>query len=520
MEFIINNSYLCKIKNLCLDVKGVLCCLIDVKFVRNSTHKSKDLKAWRYGQTGRKDEEKMIRLSRYLILLYIAQAFCLAAVAQSSRQGTYKRTVPVKMLVYQNLDNDSVLKVFEVRFAQLDSLISNTWRFSDNLLETGTYGIQPETDSLFDAKERSERLAFISRNGLEVTGQIYQRLDNTFGFDDDDQYSQYSTKFQGEIGWNFFNSGFFQRKSELKVISLDNKLKKLQQNKSRSTLYWNDVNDRIGQKYDFLIATVLCQQLQDIDVLNLAYQYLLERDRVANDKLFDVVNEKMRVEYELSRICPPDSVKNAPLILLRPTVIEVDSVRLFAAIEGRNTDIQIAKAREDMLDAKKNLTNYAQSMRLTPFLRASHYLHRDFSSSTNIDLGVRFTIPLYDDASAKRKAMMTEKQIAALDRLTLGDGIRQQCARQITQIGQLNRAIVTENFHMQQIKKMIELRKKAYEAATGAYNHVQRMEEYNEYLKSIERMYKLMQMREQCIIDINKTADCPDFASMLNEKDI
>lgn len=462
----------------------------------------------------------MNRLSRYLILLYAAQAFCLAATAQLSRQGTGKQAAPVKMLVYQNLDNASVLKAFNARFVQLDSLINNTWRFNDNILETGSYSLLPETDSLFDTKERSERRAFISRNGLEVTGQVYQRLDNTFGFDDDDQYSQYSTKVQAEIGWNFFNSGFFQRKSELEVISLDNKLKKLQQNKSRSTLYWNNVNDRVGQKYDFLIATVLCQQLQNIDILNLAYQYLLERDRVANDKLFDVVNEKMRVEYELSRICPPDSVKNAPLILLRPTVIEVDSTRLFAAIENGNTDIQVAKVREDMLDAKKKLTNYAQSLRLTPFLRASHYIHRNLKTSTNIDLGVRFTIPLYDDASAKRKAMTTEKQIAALDRQTLGDGIKQQCAQQITQIGQLNRAIVTENFHMQQIRKMIELRKKAYDAATGAYNHVQRMEEYNEYLKSIERMYKLMQMREQCVIDINKTADCPDFASMLNEKDI
>lgn len=462
----------------------------------------------------------MIRLSRYLIILCVGQAFCLAAAAQSSSQGTDKQAAPVKMLVYRNLDNASVLKAFNARFVQLDSLISNTWRLNDNVLETGSYSLQPETDSLFDEKERSERRAFISRNGLEVTGQVYQRLDNTFGFDDDDQYSQYSTKVQAEIGWNFFNSGFFQRKSELEVISLDNKLKKLQQNKSRSTLYWNNVNDRMGQKYDFLIATVLCQQLQNIDILNLAYQYLLERDRVANDKLFDVVNEKMRVEYELSRICPPDSVKNAPLIMLRPTVIEVDSARLFAAIENGNTDIQVAKVREDMLDAKKKLTNYAQSLRLTPFLRASHYIHRNLKTSTNIDLGVRFTIPLYNDAAGKRKAMATEKQIAALDRQTLGDGIKQQCAQQITQIGRLNRAIVTENFHMQQIRKMIELRKKAYDSATGAYNHVQRMEEYNEYLKSIERMYKLMQMREQCVIDINKTADCPDFASMLNEKDI
>lgn len=462
----------------------------------------------------------MIKTLRHLIVLCVAQAICVVANAQSSAQNANSQVAPVKMLVYQNLDNASVLKAFNERFVQLDSLLSNTWRLTDNTLETGSYSLLPETDSLFAAKERSERKSFISRNGLEITGQVYQRLDNTFGFDDDDQYSQYMTKLQGEIGWNFFNSGFFQRKSELKVINLDNKLKKLQLNKSRSALYWNDVNDRVGRKYDRLMAAVLYQQLQNIDILNLAYQYLLERDRVANDKLFDVVNEKMRIEYELSRMCAPDSVKTAPLTLLRPTIIEVDSTRLFAAIEDGNTDIQMSKVREDLLGAKKDLTNYAQSLRLTPFFRASHYITRHATTSTNIDLGVRFTIPLYNDAAAKRKAMTTEQAIAALDRQTLGSDIKQQCARLITQIGQLNRAIDTENYHSQQIRKMIDLRHKAYNSTTGAYNHVQRMEEYNEYLKSIERMYKLMQMREQCIIDINKAADCPGFATMLNEKDL
>lgn len=462
----------------------------------------------------------MIKTLRHLIILCAVQALCLSTMAQTATQKSDGQAAPVKMLVYQNLDNESVLKAFNARFVQLDSLMSNSWRLTDNTLETGSYSVLPEADSLFAAKERSERKSFISRNGLEITGQVYQRLDNTFGFDDDDQYSQYMTKLQGEIGWNFFNSGFFQRKSELRVINLDNKLKKLQLNKSRSSLYWSDVNDRMGQKYDRLVAAVLYQQLQNIDILNQAYQYLLERDRVANDKLFDVINEKMRIEYELSRLCATYSVKNAPLILLRPTEIEVDSVRLFAAIEDSNTDIQMSKVREDLLDAKKALTNYAQSLRLTPFFRASHYITRHASMSTNIDLGVRFTIPLYNDAAAKRKAMTTEKTIAALDRQTLGSDIKQQCARLITQIGQLNRAISTENYHTQQIKKMIDLRRKAYTSNARAYNHVQRMEEYNEYLKSIERMYKLMQMREQCVIDINKVADCTDFATMLNEKDL
>lgn len=462
----------------------------------------------------------MRRFVLYLIILSVMQVTCIALNAQTTPQGKASQTVPVKMLVYKNLDNDCVLKAFTDRFAQLDTLIAAASRYESNPLDCSTFNRASIADSLYEAKAKDEARSFKRRNGLEVTGQVYQRLDNTLGFDDDDQYSQYSTKIQAELGWNFFNSGFFQRKSELRAIRLDNKLKALQYGKEQGTVFWTEVADGVERKYDRLIATVLYQELQNLDILNLAYQYMLERDRVANDKLFEAVSEKMRVEYDLSRICHPDSVKDAPLTLLRPTVIEVDSVRLFAAVDSYNADVQEAKVREELIEAKKKLTNYAQSVRLTPFLRASHYISRNLSTSTNIDLGVRFTIPLYDDASAKRKAMTTERRIAELDRQNLGTGIRQQCTRLITQLEQFNRAVTTEDFHMRQIMQMIGLRRKAYTAATRAYNHVRRMEEYSEYLRSVERMYKLMKMRELCLIDINKAAGCPDFALMVSEKDI
>lgn len=373
-------------------------------------------------------------------------------------------------------------------------------------------------DSLYNTKCNDEKKAFLRRNGLELTGQVYQRLDNTFGFDEDDQYSQYSTKIQGEIGWNLFNSSFLQRKTKLQKITLQNKLGFHQHAMRQNPSLWRQQELEINRKYENLMAIVLWHQLENVKLMDLAYQYMLDRERVSNSKLLEIMNERMRLESELTQMAPPDSIYNKPIIFPISISIQIDSVALFSGLAKHNPEVQETYIREEIAEVTCKLTNYAQEMRLTPFVRVSHYLrnNKGLSSSTNVDLGVRFTFPLYDDTSRKQKALRTEKALASLEREHIEEGIKQQCTQLLNQLRQLNKAIQTEELHRQQLLEFIALHRKAYTATTKMYNYIGRLEEYNEYLKSIERMYKLLHLRSVCLLDIQKVSGYSDFGTIIN----
>ena len=134
---------------------------------------------------------------------------------------TEQKVRGVKTLSFQGLDNDSILSAFSQRFVVLDSLMRRTVEPEDRLTFAGLLRTDV-LDSVFDEKEAYERKAFKRKHGLELTGQAYYRLDDQLGFDEDDQYSRYKAKFQGELGWNLFNISLLQRKSQLLLIGLTN----------------------------------------------------------------------------------------------------------------------------------------------------------------------------------------------------------------------------------------------------------------------------------------------------------
>ena len=175
--------------------------------------------------------------------------------------------------------------------------------------------------------------------------------------------------------------------------------------------------------------------------------------------------------------------------------------------------------REDVLDARIRLTNYAHSLRLTPFVRVSHYLRDNFGPSTNVEVGARFTFPLYGDASAKRRALRTEQAITSLGRESLCETLTEQCRRLINQLERLNVALDAEQRHADLLRRFIALRTQAYMNSQNGYNHVARLEEYNEYLKSLERTYSLLRLRDLCLLDIQKAAGYPDMSSMIQIKE-
>lgn len=431
---------------------------------------------------------------------------------------TEQKVRGVKTLSFQGLDNDSILSAFSQRFVVLDSLMRRTVEPEDRLTFAGLLRTDV-LDSVFDEKEAYERKAFKRKHGLELTGQAYVRLDDQLGFDEDDQYSTYRVKLQGELGWNLFNSSFLQRRSQLRLIGLTNEAERLQEQKKLFPPLSDRAEDYIERQYDVLSAAVLHEQLLNNEVLQMAYLFILENDRAGNDKLLEANTEKMRIEHALAKTGTTVGDACGQIRIIRPVLVEVDSARLLAHLRDYHVELRESYVREDVLDARIRLTNYAHSLRLTPFVRVSHYLRDNFGPSTNVEVGARFTFPLYGDASAKRRALRTEQAITSLGREGLCETLTEQCRRLINQLERLNVALDAEQRHADLLRRFIALRTQAYMNSQNGYNHVARLEEYNEYLKSLERTYSLLRLRDLCLLDIQKAAGYPDMSSMIQIKE-
>ena len=460
----------------------------------------------------------------YSTIVLLATTASTAAMAQTTGEG--KKSFSPKMLVYENLQNENVLRHFNERFNQLDTLLSNPKKVSIPVIDL-TYNDQEtktlkNTDSLYLAKTVHEQLALKRHHGLEVTGQVYVRPSVNLNFDseeDDAQaVSRYKAKVQAEIGWNIINSKFYQGKAKKKKIALANELDRLQERKRQTTDVYEKAADELTEQYNYYIGATIAHRLANLDIMNEAYQFMLEKDRISNDKMLKVMNDKLEAEYDLSVICASKDIQGKPIYKMTPTRIDIDTTALWSYLNDESIEAQILQVKEQIADNQSKLTNYLATTRLTPFARWSSYLTSSNSISNNADLGVRFTIPLWNESPRQRKALETEKEILRNSRGTEVKTIRQACDILIKKIENLNQAIATEAFHISQTGKYVAMRRNAYINQEKGYNYLMRMEEYTGLLQSMERMYRLMLNRGLAIIQIEKATGIKDGKSVFKEK--
>ena len=444
-------------------------------------------------------------------------------MAQNLKQKTQKKAFSPKMLVYENLKNENVLKHFKNRFAQLDTLLNHPIWVKSPVINLGlnsqhTADIR-NTDSLYWAKTAHEQLAIARHNGLEVTGQVYARPDAYFDADNDneDQVSQYKAKTQAELGWNIINSKFYQGKEKKAKVALANELSRLQSKKRLTADIYEKAAEELTEQYNFYIGTIIAHRLDNLDIMNEAYQFMLEKDRISNDKMLKVMNEKLAAEYDISILCSNRDISNKPIYRMKPTRILVDTTALWHHIDEESIDARIVMVKEQIADNDSKLANYLSTTRITPFARWSSYWQSNNKISKNADIGVRFTIPIYNENPRKRKALETEKEIIRSSRSTDVKEIKQSVGILLKRIENLNQAIATEAFHIEQTGKYIDMRRFAYKNQKQGYNYLMRMDEYTGFLESMERMYKLMLNRGLAIINIEKAVSIYDNNSIFRE---
>lgn len=444
-------------------------------------------------------------------------------MAQNLKQQAKKKAFSPKMLVYENLKNENVLKHFKNRFAQLDTLLNHPIWVQSPVINLGlnsqhTADIR-NTDSLYWSKTAHEQLAIARHNGLEVTGQVYARPDAYFDADNDneDQVSKYKVKTQAELGWNIINSKFYQGKEKKAKVALANELSRLQSKKRMTADIYEKAAEELTEQYNFYIGTIIAHRLDNLDIMNEAYQYMLEKDRISNDKMLKVMNEKLAAEYDISILCSNRDISNKPIYRMKPTRILVDTTALWHHIDEESIDARIVMVKEQIADNDSKLANYLSTTRITPFARWSSYWQSNNKISNNGDIGVRFTIPIYNENPRKRKALETEKEIIRSSRSTDVKEIKQSVGILLKRIENLNHAIDTEAFHIEQTGKYIDMRRFAYKNQKQGYNYLMRMDEYTGFLESMERMYKLMLNRGLAIINIEKAVSIYDNNTIFRE---
>ena len=455
------------------------------------------------------------------LLMYIGGQ---SAMAQAQKQQKLnKKSFSPKMLVYENLKNENVLKHFKNRFAQLDTLLNHPIWVKSPVINLGlnsqhTADIR-NTDSLYWSKTAHEQLAIARHHGLEVTGQVYARPDAYFDADNDneDQVSKYKVKTQAELGWNIINSKFYQGKEKKAKVALANELSRLQSKKRLTADIYEKAAEELTEQYNFYIGTIIAHRLDNLDIMNEAYQYMLEKDRISNDKMLKVMNEKLAAEYDISILCSDRDISNKPIYRIRPTRILVDTTALWRHIDEESIDARIVMIKEQIADNDSKLANYLSTTRITPFARWSTYWQSNNKISNNGDIGVRFTIPIYNENPRKRKALETEKEIIRSSRSTDVKEIKQSVGILLKRIENLNQAIATEAFHIEQTGKYIDMRRFAYKNQKQGYNYLMRMDEYTGFLESMERMYKLMLNRGLAIINIEKAVSIYDNNTIFRE---
>ena len=460
------------------------------------------------------------------LILYATTALLMnigGPTAMAQAQGKKKQFFSPKMLVYENLKNENVLRHFNNRFAQLDTLLNRPIWVKSPVIDLGlnkqhTADIK-STDSLYWSKTAHEQLAVNRHNGLEITGQVYARPDEYLFTDKDneDAVSRYKLKTQAELGWNILNSKFYQGKEKRAKVALANELSRLQSKKRLTADIYEKAAEELTEQYNFYIGTVIAHRLDNLDIMNEAYQFMLEKDRISNDKMLKVMNDKLEAEYDISILCADRDISNKPIYRIKPTRVVVDKEALWKHVDEESLDARIVMVKEQIADNDSKLTNYLGTARLTPFARWSSYWQSNNKMSNNVDVGVRFTIPLYNESPRKRQALETEKEIIKSSRTADVNEIKQSVDILLKKIENLNQAIVTEAFHIEQTTKYIDMRRYAYKNQKQGYNYLMRMDEYTGLLESMERMYKLMLNRGLAIINIEKAVSIYDNNSICKE---
>lgn len=424
--------------------------------------------------------------------------------------------------------SDSILSLFESRFVVLDSLIfgNNSGKSvtSDIFIQASKkYGDTLLADSLYNvALEKSVRAQakyIKSPTGLQITGQTYYRLDDHFGFnEEDDAVSRYNAKFQAEARWNFFNSGLWNTKGKIREAVIQADIDRIAyQKETRGTEYARQ-REFYRAMQDSAMCRILSNRVKNLSLLSDAYMFLLQYENISSDDIMLILSEKAEAERKLVGLTVHD-LEATDLSSPDAFIVKLDTARFLKYVEENQADFKIARKRQELFEQRAKNTKYWDDVDCSPFIRYSHYTRSFLSNSANVDAGIYFKFPITNEASKQRAAFRAQGEAIGAEQYLRMRQIADEVVFVATEVERLNNSIYGEYKRSIELRKYIDMRKNAYENRLGEYNRLARMKEYNAYLLCLERLLEFQYSRDQQIASLAKFLageNVSDFCSIEN----
>lgn len=401
--------------------------------------------------------------------------------------------------------SDSLFASFDNRFILLDKIIQNhssyaspasPSSYTNKILTSSLPAVaDSKLDNAITFRMNREISAMKSQTGLTVNGQVYTRLDNQFGLDEDDGESRYRSKIQAEVRWNFLNSSLLHRKGKTREIRLKAHIDRIEYKQEDLGRLVALQLEAFKNRYDSLLSGVLAHRIENLRLLTDAQEYLLTEGGIASDEILNILNDRAEAERTMAEI-----PKTYPLAtdLSNPSgiIVSVDSVSLIKTIFDHNISSSTLELRKQLLEQQAKNNSYWSSLNISPFVRYSFYERPDISNSSNVDVGLSFIIPISGETSKKRKALLAQREVLDLEKSQIVDIISDRVRLALDDVNRLNRAIEGEVRRLAQLKGFLALRKKAYDNRIGEYNYMLRLKEYNSYLLCCERLLQFSYKRD------------------------
>ena len=396
---------------------------------------------------------------------------------------------------------NNLLGKFQQRYAVMDSLLANLGRRNSNTQGEQITSVHIVPDDVFHNLNKADIDALKAQNGLQTTGQLYVRPGKGLSYDPDDPLVAYNAKAQVEVNWDFFQSSYYRRKQKIKLITTRNELERMQYERDALLETIADEHVRIRHiDYSYLLG-VLKEHSINLALLTSTQSYLLKTESISSDELLKLISEKAELDRQIVSI-EADSVYQ-PRITQMPENIAIDTTSVLSYIRSYYYDVRRLSLQREVLQVELENTNFLSTTHIMPFARLSYYNRYKAHNTQNFDVGISWRIPLSFDTSKKRKAIVARQDVIDAQYAQTTSAIEKQLKLIFTEIASYNNNIRGEYQRMKKLKAYLDIRNKAYRNALGNnYSRLQRLQEYNAYLSSWERMLTFVYQRDERLVDL------------------
>ncbi len=430
---------------------------------------------------------------------------------------------PLSVSAYTG-EGENIIVDFERRFTEMDSLIFRALKVGvthadeEEMMAPGWATFPPElayfpSDDALKRKVSANLSQLNSQTGLEIMGQVYTRIDDQIGLnEEDDGVSVYTAKVQAELRWYIFQSALWKHRGRAEEIRLQGKIDRLQLSKDKVAQLIAEQKELFRLKSDSLLAGVLLHRLANLDLLAGAQTYLLRTENISSDELLKILNDKAEAERLLATI-PGDYLAAEDLSRPSGILVSIDSAALFRRVRESQVDMALLAARMELLDQQRRNESYWATVNAAPFIRYSLYTRSDRANSNNIDAGVSFRIPLSFEVNRKKRSLAAERDLLEARGTEQRRQLTDKVYQILLEIDRLNRASVGEFRRMKELKGYLRSRTEGYHNRIGEYSRMARIKEYNTYLLCWEKLIGFQYRRDCYVADLQ--AFLPDDESIL-----